>query len=170
VGEELRLKLDYNNVPITSNLALELGDRTLRFLYDATSGFLHFNIPEIMRGAGYLREQELVLIDSSRFNLFWSMFSLFWGWWIYRQTLGVVMKIGKEQGWTSDIDERQIDEFNRNIKRYDKDITEHGFILALSIDDLLPKSETEKLYEGIKLGAQPVFYSRKNSGPPKEKK
>lgn len=55
------------------------------FLYHATSRFVHFSVPELLRRA-WGRPGE-VSIRSIHFHDYWSAFALFWGLWLFLKTI-----------------------------------------------------------------------------------
>jgi hypothetical protein len=81
IGRKLKWPSSANPLPSMSYLSRQVGrEREYRFLYHATSRFVHFSAHEL--GRRVWGEQGKVHISSSTFSEYWSRFALYWAFWL----------------------------------------------------------------------------------------
>jgi hypothetical protein len=172
---ELRRRLKWTNVDGTTGLpkmtflAKETGNKIYELLYHITSVFVHFKVTELFRRTDFGDQEGVVSVDSKKFHLYWSTYSLFWGWWIYHHVLREFVEADMNNGLMFLNDMLTEKEGGENLEWLDRlfqKISKRGAPLPLHIEECLSSQqeveaynamlESGKLQELIERGSNPI--------------
>lgn len=86
IGRALKWPTDRSLLPSTAWLARNVGrERDYKYLYHATSRFVHFSQRELLRRVWGIKND--MTIGSNMYRRYWRDFALYWGFRIYMDTL-----------------------------------------------------------------------------------
>jgi len=127
--------VEASKLPSVAFIAKAVGETSLyRFLYHASSRYVHFSPAELLRRAwGRIGD---VTVSSTHFTDYWGAFVMYWGVYLMASTFPVVCELGEEQGAEGALDSEKLLEAAKRIG-------DHGAIPIVTSEELAWESNAK---------------------------